>query len=376
MPTVTVKLLPKFATDCLLGLVYNLDPSYKISITPEELLIEGPRPINALEKAVGVMEDRLRKRQASLGRTPRLPLSKKNDSNAMKQLLQTLGKRSESVDALSFVQLVKKNLASIMSSGEDLRLIEILKPEFYENNRVPGYTTTSFIKKKTYPLSSIALALCGYLGCAVGSAPVGAKDYVTVVVTPLTSSTGKGFVVNTQDIYSHRTGYDRLIDHLQQRGGMLAGLFPETALHLLMASILGSTSISVYAVREPRGSLPAQIFASMTMSLHRASAELEKHRIVGGNGATKDLHRLLEIALNPRISGSEKAAAIRYSTLLYEVLHDLRPIEEFVYTVNREFMRWVLTERDRPPEKGDKDFGLYVLQRSALGIARKLSRAI
>ncbi|MDW8042934.1 MAG: hypothetical protein RMJ30_01675 [Nitrososphaerota archaeon] len=357
--------------------MFHLDPAYRITVTPTEIIVDGPRPVKALENALEAVEQLLEEKQASVskGVSLRLPMSG-NDKKVMVEILRELGKRDEGIDALSFLKLVKDNLRSVVSSNENFRLIEILKPEFYEHNRVPGYSTAGLIKSKKYPLSSIALALCGYLGCAVGRTLVGVNDYVTVVVTPLTSSTERGFTINAERIISHQTGYKDLSTYVGKRKGRLAGLFPESALHLLMASLMRSTSVSVYAIREPGGSAPASIFTSMTMRLDRTYAELRRCGIIDGNGVADDFHGLLEVALDATNSGSERAAAIRYSVLLYEVIHGLKPYEEFVYTVDREFMRWVLMDTNKLPNRGDKDFNLYMLQRRSLRIARKLSRAI
>ncbi|MDW8074094.1 MAG: hypothetical protein RMJ28_07695 [Nitrososphaerota archaeon] len=381
MPTLTIDLLPKFATDCLLGLLFHLDPSYRITITPTAFLVDGPKPQKAIENALEIAEEHIEERQATLkkGASLRLPMSG-NDKIVVTQICRELGKRGGDIDALTFVKLVKDNLPSIISSKSSFRLIEILKPEFYEYNRVPGYSTTSLIKNKTYPLLSIALAVCGYLTCAVGRARINENEFVTVVVTPLASSTEKGFIINPDYIISHQNGYNSLANHILQRNGILGGLFPEPALHLLMASLMGGTDISVYAITEPGGNSPASIFTSVNMSLHRTYGELKRHGIIGENGVRDDFLRLLERALDVRTKEADKAVAravaIRYSILLYEALHGLKPLEEFVYTVDREFMRWVFVDKSKLPKKGGQDFNTYMLQRHALGISRILSRAI
>ncbi|MDW8074057.1 MAG: hypothetical protein RMJ28_07500 [Nitrososphaerota archaeon] len=377
MPVLTIELLPKFATDCLLGLLFRLDPSYKITITPTALTVEGPSPVKGIENALEVALEQVERKQATLkkGGALRLPMSG-NDKKVVMQIQRELGKRGGDIDAHTFVKLVKDNLPSIVSSKSSFRLIDILKPEFYEHNRVPGYSTTSLIKNKAYPLLSIVLAVCGYLTCSVGRAPIKENEFATVVVTPLISSTEKGFIINPQYMISHQNGYTSLANHILQRNGILSGLFPEPALHLLMASLMGATDVSVYAIKEPGGNSPASIFTSMSMSLYRTYRELKRYEIIGENGVVNDFLRLLERALDARIKGAEKAQAVKYSILLYEALHGLRPLEEFVYTVDREFVRWVFMDKSKLPKKGDPDFEIYMLQRHAIGISKILSRMI
>ncbi len=374
MKQLTIDLPPKFASDCLLGLLYHLDPAYKITVAPDKVLISGPSPIKALKDPLYIVAQRLEKKteiKTKKGSMPvRIPVSG-NDKKVLKEMLSELGIRRE-VDAIEFIESVKNNLSTIFSSKTKNRLIDVLKPEFYEFNRIAGYSKYNFIKHKQFSFSTIVLSLAGYLGCSIGRVRIDDKDTINIVVTPLISSTGSGFIIDHRYQVGYNSGLKSLIDYTFKKSFWFDGLYPETALILLMAQLVGGVDVTVYGVKEPGGNNPASIYAAMQISLSETNKLLQRYGLVSDQSTIDPLTMIVQYALNLQKKNNDaRNLAIRFSQILYEVIHEVKPLTELIYTANREYMHWLFKET---PRKGESGYETLMVARNAVILSRKLLR--
>ncbi len=364
MTSIRLPLLPRFATDCLMGLLFHLDRAYTLTVYGSEVEISGPKPKLALEellekKAAQVLEERVRK-----GVRVDLRFSG-NDKKYRDEIWRAL---SLSQDA-SPIEMIRTLASDPLKDYGRVRLPSVLKPEYYEFNRIPGYAGSENLRlaRDEYPINVVAMSLAGYLLSKVGTARLERTQSVSVVVTPVITS--RGLAVDPEyryNVYVDPVG--RLVDDLLQRKGWLDGLFPETALALLLACTMGGAQFKLYAVKEAGGQEPATIFSAMQMDLRPLYERMRELQL------TDELYRqkivtIAKSSLDVNAQGLKKTLATRFALLLYEILSRSRPPEEFVSVVNREYLSLSMF---RGGARSDEDKGIQQLIESAVKVGRKI----
>jgi hypothetical protein len=362
--SIRLPLPPRFATDCLMGLLFHLDRAYTLTVYGSEVEISGPKPKLALEellekKAAQVLEERVRK-----GVRVDLRFSG-NDKKYRDEIWRAL---SLSQDA-SPIEMIRTLASDPLKDYGRVRLPSVLKPEYYEFNRIPGYAGSENLRlaRDEYPINVVAMSLAGYLLSKVGTARLERTQSVSVVVTPVITS--RGLAVDPEyryNVYVDPVG--RLVDDLLQRKGWLDGLFPETALALLLACTMGGAQFKLYAVKEAGGQEPATIFSAMQMDLRPLYERMRELQL------TDELYRqkivsIAKSSLDVNAQGLKKTLATRFALLLYEILSRSRPPEEFVSVVNREYLSISMF---RGGIRSDEDKGIQQLIESAVKVGRKI----
>jgi len=362
--SIRLPLPPRFATDCLMGLLFHLDRAYTLTVYGSEVEISGPKPKLALEellekKAVQVLEERVRK-----GVRVDLRFSG-NDKKYRDEIWRAL---SLSQDA-SPIEMIRTLASDPLKDYGRVRLPSVLKPEYYEFNRIPGYAGSENLRlaRDEYPINVVAMSLAGYLLSKVGTARLERTQSVSVVVTPVI--TARGLAVDPEyryNVYVDPVG--RLVVDLLQRKGWLDGLFPETALALLLACTMGGAQFKLYAVKEAGGQEPATIFSAMQMDLRPLYERMRELQL------TDELYRqkivtIAKSSLDVNAQGLKKTLATRFALLLYEILSRSRPPEEFVSVVNREYLSLSMF---RGGIRSDEDKGIQQLIESAVKVGRKI----
>ncbi|GBC71634.1 hypothetical protein HRbin02_01419 [Candidatus Calditenuaceae archaeon HR02] len=369
MAEVRIPLPPRFATECLMGLLYHIDPAYTITLSAGEATVEGPHPKRALrdvlELAAQVLEER-----AQAGLRVELGLSG-NDRKYHGQIWKALSLPPDATP----VEMVRILASNPLVDAGKVKLLSALKPEYYEYNRIPGYAGSENVRKagEEYPINVVAMCLTGYLLCRVGAARLERGMTVSVVLAPVLA--GRGLAVDPDyRLTLFATPLRRLSTSLLGRKGLLAGLFPETALALLLASRMGSSLFRLYAIKEAKGQEPATVFAAMQMNLVPLREAMERM------GLTEDryaelVERLAERSMNVNVQGVEKTLATRFSSLLYEVLSRTRPPEEFVSVVNREYVSLTLP-RSASRRRYDEDSRMEKMVESVVYLANRIWKAV
>ncbi len=364
MSSIRLPLPPRFATDCLMGLLFHLDRAYTLTVYGSEVEISGPKPKLALEellekKAAQALEERVRK-----GVRVDLRFSG-NDKKYRDEIWRAL---SLSQDA-SPIEMIRTLASDPLKDYGRVRLPSVLKPEYYEFNRIPGYAGSEYLRlaRDEYPINVVAMSLSGYLLSKVGTARLERTQSVSVVVTPVITS--RGLAVDPEyryNVYVDPVG--RLVDDLLQRKGWLDGLFPETALALLLACTMGGAQFKLYAVKEAGGQEPATIFSAMQMDLRPLYERMRELQL------TDELYRqkivtIAKSSLDVNAQGLKKTLATRFALLLYEILSRSRPPEEFVSVANREYISLSMF---RGGARSDEDKGIQQLIESAVKVGRKI----
>jgi len=363
-----IQLPPKFAASCLMGLLYNLDQTYNLTNYGDRVEISGPDPHLALQDVLTTARQKIEDRSRSLNSVPpRIPASG-NDRRVLRELWQAYGLGANAT-IIDFINVVNENIDS-ETVGQHL-LPSILKPEFYEFNRLPGYMgESSRLMRNRFPALSISLSLIGYIICRVGSAQLDRDFWVSVVLTPELQSFREPYAIDpSYRLSTFINPMRRLDDYLSKRRYNLAGLFPETALHLWLATHMGGAKINLYALKEPKGQNPATIYSSMKIDLEPIHRSLMQY---GLQEQRDTLIKILENALRAGEKSAAKHISIRFSILLYEVLTGMKPFEEFVYTATREYLSWNQSQ----PSKDDHAFKSYQVSRWAAYLARHLARIV
>ena len=363
MTSIRLPLPPRFATDCLMGLLFHLDRTYTITIYRTEVVVSGPEPKLALEEvlelAAQVLYNRVRE-----GVKVELGLYQ-NDKNYHQKIWSAL---QLSKDATP-IEMIRTLASNPLKDYGKVGLLSVLKPEYYEFNRIPGYAGSENLRRARdeYPINVVAMSLAGYLLSKVGTARLERTQPVSVVVTPVI--TARGLAVDPEyryNVYVDPVG--RLVDDLLQRKGWLDGLFPETALALLLACIMGGAQFKLYAVKEAGGQEPATIFSAMQMDLRPLYERMRELQL------TDELYRqkivtIAKSSLDVNAQGLKKTLATRFALLLYEILSRSRPPEEFVSVVNREYLSISMF---RGGARSDEDKGIQQLVESAVKVGRKI----
>ncbi|MEM4334162.1 MAG: hypothetical protein QXK61_08410, partial [Nitrososphaerota archaeon] len=276
MSGLRIRIPPRFAYDCMMGLLYHIQSPHRLRLEAGEVVIDGPRPANALKDALDtarqILENRMttmaavreRTRKPSTSFFERIPRSG-NDRRPISALMGAYG-LSWNTSAVDFVKTVSAKFATV---SENIVLPSLLKPEYYEFNRGPGYIGEEMKKMRyEYPMLTVSLSLIGYLVCRMGRTLVGENDWVSVVVTPQTISHDRPLAIDQQyslNTYVHSVS--QLDRFLSMSRYLFAGIYPETALHLYLVMSMGGAKIRLYAVKEPGGQSPATIFSAMQMDL-------------------------------------------------------------------------------------------------------------
>lgn len=366
MNQLIIPLPTRFAADCLLGVLYHLEKSYNLTVTGENVVIEGPNPVAALQDIILTAKQILQRREKCYEKYGmRIPASG-NDRKILSKLFQAFQLAPDS-PVYQMIDVLAKNP---IVATEDVQLPSILKPEFYEFNRMPGYVGESSRRmRQSYPAYVVGLCLTGYLLCRVGYVHLDRREKVSVLMTPSLSSSSRPFAVDPgYRIAAYLDAIYKLEDVLCVQKYRIDGLFPETALHLWLACLIGGVKIKLYAVKEPAGQTPATIFSSMQLDLHPLYKAMDARGLTD-EYTRKKIISLARNALNTLEKSLAKSMAIRFSTLLYEVLSGTRPAEEFVYMSNRELMPYLLKGN-----KEERDASYYVIN-TASAIGRRVWRS-
>ncbi|MCS7110119.1 MAG: hypothetical protein NZ956_01440 [Candidatus Caldarchaeum sp.] len=365
MKSISIPTPTRFAADCLMTLLYHLDRAYDIIVSGENIVIQGPRPLEALREAVLTAQQVLTRRIQSDERYwSRIPASG-ND----KKILRTLFKALQlPEDSLSF-DLVRVLASRPVDFTQGIKLPSILKPEFYEYNRLAGYAGETMRKMDTaYPAYLVGLCLVGYLLSKIGYCWLERGARVAVLMTPLTTSSPRPFAVDPEYRLAAFLDPVEQLEHAlhgQKQRYRLDGLFPETALHLWLASKAGGMRIKLYAVNEPGGQNPATLFTSFQMNLTTVYEAMTKTGLTTGYMKDK-IASLAGRALDTLRKDLAKTLAIRFSTLLFEALSGTKQVEDFVYAANRELLPYLMKDLE-------KDSSYYVAN-DAVSIGRVLLR--
>ncbi|WP_246263951.1 type I-A CRISPR-associated protein CsaX [Metallosphaera tengchongensis] len=242
------------------------------------------------------------------------------------------------------------NSLSPQPSCEEVSSLSMLKPEFYEYARTPGFyggRKTGIEVSPTYVMLSVA----GWVLSRLGRAPVANREYVGVYAFPI-------------DIDRKFSTIPSLLKSLGN--GMIPGTEPATALSIWLASkMLESKAIvdqvMLYFMSEPGGQSPARVTSGQIVSVER----LVKHK------KFSDVHKTAEIiarrALSPDPWECDKGGfSVRFSNLLFEVLTGSRREVELTYFANREYMSWRNSDDDKKKECLD-------YYKSASSIANKVA---
>ncbi len=211
------------------------------------------------------------------------------------------------------------------------------------------------------------MSLAGYLLCKVGTVRLDKDRLVSVVVTPVITASGLAIDPKYR-ISVYVDPLDRLINDLLQKGRRLVGLFPETALALLLACRMGGARFKLYAVKEAGGQEPATIFSAMQMDLRPLYEEMSELELTDDKYRER-IARIAETSLNANLQGLEKTLATRFSLLLYEVLSRARAPEDFVNVVNREYLSLSLF---RARAKSVEDRNLQYIVESGVRVGSKI----
>jgi len=330
-----IPLPSRFAADCLMGLLYHIESTYRLDVTGEAVKIIGPQPIHAVKDVLNLAEGIFEENEKNDIRV-QFRMSG-NDKNIFKKLFDNLG-LNEDATPIELVRVLKQNP---FAAAEPVKLPSILKPEFYEYNRQPGYMKESARKfSEEYPSYLVALSLVGYFLCRVGFTPLGkdARNLVAVILTPVVSGSSPSYTIDAK----YRFGlfvrpFSKLRNMLKKRRGKIIGLFPEPALNLWFSCLMGDALMRLYALKEPGGQNPATIFTALQLNLIPIHRAIQLYGL-GEEDMTDIIKNLVEKALDILNQGPEKPLAVRLSTLLYEVLSGTKPIGEFVGLVNREYL--------------------------------------
>ena len=367
MDTFEIELPPKFAANCLMGLLYHLHKSYSLTYYGDRVIIAGPDPYKALQdvllSARQIMEDKNRYAGSMMIRLP----ASGNDKRILEALKKSYGLGADAT-IIDFAKVVQENL----DVKGQYPLPSILKPEFYEFNRLPGYAGESSRKlRERFPILSISLSLIGYFVCKAGSAQMDRGDWVSVIVTPEVMSRNHIYSVDPKfRLSTFVEPVQGLKVYLSQRKYNIAGLFPETALQLWLTTHMGGAKINLYAINEPGGQTPATIYSSMKIDLEPIYKSLIYYDLLNQN-VKPYLVKILEHALRAVERSAAKSLSVRFSVLLYEVLSRVKRLEEFIYAASREYSAW----SHSPPSKNHPLFMSYLVSRWAALVARHLTRA-
>jgi len=360
-----IQLPPKFAANCLMGLLYHMEQNYELTYSGDRVVISGPDPYKGLEDVLDTARQIIEDKKEHM--PLRLPASG-NDKKALAELMQhySLGADANIID---FVKVLKANLS--MDGDKQYKLPSLLKPEFYEYNRLPGYAgESSRMMREQFPALSVTLSLVGYFVCKVGRAQVDVNRWVSVVVTPEIMSTNRPFAIDPNYMLSKFvTPVKNLYGYLSQHRYKynIAGLFPEPALQLWLASQMGGAKINIYAINEPAGQNPATIYSSMKIDLEPIHKALSKYDFLKNYAAKSNMVNLLEKALRATEKSNAKSISVRFAILLYEVFTGVKPPLEFIYAASREYMTW---SKSRP----DRNDPLYQVSQLAAELANYMYR--
>jgi hypothetical protein len=363
--TLEIELPPKFAANCLMGLLYHMEQNYELTYSGDRVVISGPDPYKGLEDVLDTARQIIEDKKEHM--PLRLPASG-NDKKA-KTLAELMQHYSLGADAniIDFVKVLKANLS--MDGDKQCKLPSLLKPEFYEYNRLPGYVgESSRMMREQFPALSVGLSLVGYFVCKVGRAQVDVKQWVSVVVTPEIISTNRPFAIDQNyRLSTFVTPVKNLYGYLSQKSYYVAGLFPEPALQLWLASQMGGAKINIYAINEPAGKNPATIYSSMKIDLEPIHKALSKYNFLKNYAAKSNLVNLLEKALRATEKSNAKSISVRFAILLYEVFTGVKPPLVFIYAASREYMTW---SKSRP----DRNDPLYQVSQLAAELAHYMYR--
>ena len=384
MSSIRLPLPPRFATDCLMGLLFHLDRAYTITIYRTEVVVSGPEPRLALEEvlelAAQVLDNRVRE-----GVKVELGLYK-NDKDYRRKIWSALQLPKDATP----IEMIRTLASNPLKNYGKVGLLSVLKPEYYELNRVPGYagSKNSRRARDEYPINVVAMSLAGYLLSKVGAARLDKKrkhreikkqekmqattarkedQRVSVVVTPAITSE---LTIDPKYRYSiYVDPVSRFINELLQRQRrrkeFLDGLFPETALALLLACTMGGAQFKLYAVKEAGGKNPATIFTAMQMDLRPLYEEIVRLQLIDDRYRQKIMH-IARSSLDVNAQGVEKTLATRFALLLYEILSRSRPPEEFVSVVNREYLSLSMFRGGTRSDEGRR------IVESAVEVGRKI----
>lgn len=192
-----------------------------------------------------------------------------------------------------------------------------LIPEFYEYNRVLGYTDPK--RKgdiyKTLDLNAYVLGLAGYVTSYLGRVKTSGASFVEVHLLPTQGGTHRETVINWIELY------DKVRFSLK-------GITPATSLLLwLSLKTHYAGTVEIIALNPGRGQKTTTIWATFNLDLTRSS------KILGELDQYADtLTELTECSLSPNHSN----ITLRISQLIYEAINGIKPPEELMYIGARE----------------------------------------
>ncbi len=248
-------------------------------------------------------------------------------------------------------EILSKFAASITQfpSCDEVTAPSMLKPEYYEYIRTPGFYGSRKASTKVSPVYVLA-SLAGWVLTRLGRAPVGKGEYVGVYAFPIEVEERFGMIPS-------------LLKELSAKG--VPGTEPSTALAIWLASKMHKSQaiidqLMIYSISEPAGMNPATVTNGQLISVGRLLSSKKFKEIYEEAGA------IAEKALSPNPWECDTDNfSVKFSNLLFEVLSGSKREVELAYLANREYYAW-----ERSQSASEKCVSYYL---KALYVANVIS---
>ncbi|MGC9069031.1 MAG: hypothetical protein ACP5GU_08125 [Thermoprotei archaeon] len=318
---------PTLARDLILSVMHYIPPYSgvdRIRISEDRVILEGNDPTNGLAEALRTIADNVKKNRFSI------PLSG-NDRGIVRKLFKCYGINENDTSDRQILTFAN----SLLNVCREEHLPSLLKPELYEYNRTPGYSG----KRKmeiTYPSMSIMLGLIGYLGSKVG-VKIERRTRQSVLFVPQ-----EVWIIDPRELY-FSLSLKRFLDYMGNR--LFPNIYPETALILWLALHIDLSNFKLLIISDPAGQNPATLNSQLAIDLSRVKEALKKYEILRDS----DVYKRLDHILLDALSNEPEPATIRFSTLLYEMLLEIKPWDETLFFGLRDYMSNLLIGEKRKP---------------------------
>jgi len=305
---------------------YILSLLYVCDIKPDEYTVTKDGfeiyNIEGLKNGGKIVEQIAReieeKRRGKKDQTPFIiPLTAKNEKKCYQKILKELNIQSDAPisDVLEkyFQSMTEKTNESTYTCPS------CLAPEFYEFNRVLGYTESRRKSDKYKKLSfdGYMLGIAGYVTSYLDRVKITRDRFVEVHLLPNVEGAHPEITMNWVEMYK------------KLRFG-IEGLTPVTSL-LMWLSLKTNYrgTVQLIALNTARGQNPTTIWNTFNLDLTRTSEIFSKLE----ENYKKMLERLLIDVFNQTVTNN---FAIKISQLIFEAINQTKPLEELLYVGSRE----------------------------------------
>lgn len=306
---------------------YILSLLYVCGIKPDEYTvtkdgfeihnIEGLK--NGGKMVVQIAREIEEKRKGKKDQTPFIiPLTAKNEKRSYQEkILKELNIQNDA----PISDVLEKYFRSMTEKTNDSTYTcpSCLAPEFYEFNRVLGYTESRRKSDKYKKLSfdGYMLGIAGYVTSYLDRVKITGNQFVEVHLLPNVEGAHPEITMNWVEMYK------------KLRFG-IEGLTPVTSL-LMWLSLKTNYrgTVQLIALNTGWGQNPTTIWNAFNLDLTRTSeifSELEENY-------KKMLERLLIDVFNQTVTNN---FAIKISQLIFEAINRTKPLEELLYVGSRE----------------------------------------